>query len=67
MPFIDIKILKGHSEERKALMARGITQVIMDATGLPEEKVWITFQEIGPEDWFTGRESVKAKTKQSGE
>lgn len=62
MPFIDIQILEGHSEERKERMAQGIAQVIVDATGLPEEKIWITFHEISPEKWFVGKRSVKAAT-----
>lgn len=67
MPFIDIKILEGHSEERRRAMAQGIAQVVMDTTGLSEEDIWITFQEISPDKWYTGKQDSKdfAPSKQS--
>ena len=60
MPFIDIKILEGHSEETKTAMAQGIAQAVMDATVLQEEDIWITFQEIDPKKWFTGKQDSVA-------
>lgn len=60
MPFIEIKILAGHSEDTKTAMAQGIAQAVMDATDLQEEDIWITFQEIDPKKWFTGKQDSVA-------
>lgn len=59
MPYINIQIAKGHSEERKARIAQRIADVVMDETGLPADAVWIVFQDIPSEQWFVGRTSVK--------
>jgi 4-oxalocrotonate tautomerase len=58
MPFINIQILKGHSEEKKTHMARRIAEIVMEMTGLPEDAVWIVYQEISSKEWFVGSRSV---------
>ena len=60
MPFINIKILEGHSEERMTAMVQGIAQAVMDTIGLSEDDIWITYEEISPEKWFTGKQNSVA-------
>lgn len=58
MPFVNIRILEGHSQERKDEMARRITETITDVTKLPKEAVWVVFEDVKPSDWFVGDKSV---------
>ncbi len=58
MPFVNIRILEGHSQERKDEMARRITETITDVTKLPKEAVWVVFEDVRSTDWFVGERSV---------
>ncbi len=58
MPFVNIRILEGHSQDRKNEMARRITETITDVTKLPKEAVWVVFEDVKPTDWYVGTESV---------
>ncbi len=58
MPFVNIRILEGHSQERKDEMARRITETITDVTKLPKEAVWVVFEDVKSTDWFVGDKSV---------
>ena len=58
MPFVNIRILEGHSQERKDEIARRITETIIDVTKLPKEAVWVVFEDVRATDWFVGDRSV---------
>ena len=59
MPFINIRIVQGQSDENKSLMARLIARTIMDVTGLPEDAVWIVFEDVAAEHWYVGESSIR--------
>jgi 4-oxalocrotonate tautomerase len=59
MPFVNIKIVRGRSEETKAKIAKGTVKSIMDATGFSEDQIWVVFEEVEKEEWFVGTRSVK--------
>lgn len=54
MPFINIRIYKGHSLETKKKIARGITEVINKNANIPPEKITIVYEEVLPENWAVG-------------
>lgn len=54
MPFINIRIFEGHSKERKAKIAKKITEIVHEETGVPNEYIWITFQDIPADEWAIG-------------
>ena len=58
MPFVNIRILKGHSQARKDAMAARITEAIADVAELPKEAVWVVFEDVADEDWFCGGSAV---------
>jgi 4-oxalocrotonate tautomerase len=58
MPFVNIQILKGHSQERKDKMSRRITEAISEIAELPLDAVWVVFDEVAAEDWYIGSERV---------
>lgn len=61
MPFVNIRILEGHSQERKDEMARRITAAITDVTMLPKEAVWVVFEDVKAADWYVGESSVEQR------
>jgi 4-oxalocrotonate tautomerase len=60
MPFVSIRILKGHSQERKDEISRRVTEAISEVAQLPKDAVWVVFEDVTTEDWFLGGRSVKA-------
>ena len=41
MPFVNIRILEGHPQERKDEIARRVTETISEVARLPKEAVWV--------------------------
>jgi 4-oxalocrotonate tautomerase len=58
MPFVSVRILKGHSQERKDEISRRVTQAISEVAKLPPEAVWIVFEDVEAEDWYVGAKPV---------
>jgi 4-oxalocrotonate tautomerase len=58
MPFVSIRILEGHSQERKDAISRKVTEAICEETKLPKEAVWVVFEDIATKDWYVGQRSV---------
>ena len=65
MPFVTIRILKGHPQERKNEMSSRVTSAIAELAGLPKEAVWVVFEDVDAEDWYVGGTTV-AELKRSG-
>lgn len=61
MPFVNIRLVEGHSQERKDEIARRIVDAINDVTKLPREAIWVTFDDIKADDWYVGETSVAAQ------
>lgn len=61
MPFVNIRILKGHSQQRKNEISRRITETIREVAQLPREaQIWVVWEEVGDEDWFVDGKTAKA-------
>ena len=58
MPFVSIKILKGHPQERKDEMSRRVTTAISEVVKLPKEAVHVVFEDVTAEDWYIGGTTV---------
>ncbi len=69
MPFVNIRILKGHPQSRKDEMARRVTAAIAEVADLPDEAVWVVFEDVEAEDWYVGATpvSVLGKPKRAAE
>jgi 4-oxalocrotonate tautomerase len=63
MPFVNIRILKGHSQERKDEISRRVTAAISEIAQLPNEAIWVVFEDVTAEDWYVGGTSVAALKK----
>jgi 4-oxalocrotonate tautomerase len=61
MPFVNIRILKGHSQQRKDEISRRVTAAIREVAELPPDaQVWVVWEDVTAEDWFVDGKSVKA-------
>ena len=58
MPFVNIRILEGQSQENKDEISRRVTDAISDVTGLPKEAIWIVYDGIEASDWYVGATTV---------
>jgi len=63
MPFVTIKILEGHPQERKDEISRRVTEAISEVAQLPKQAIWVVFQDVSAEDWYVGAETVAAMKK----
>jgi len=60
MPFVNIRILKGHSQKRKDEISRRVTDAISEVAELPRDAIWVVFEDVTDEDWFVGGKTVKS-------
>jgi 4-oxalocrotonate tautomerase len=58
MPFVNIRILAGHSQARKDEIAKRVTDAISEVAELPKEVVWVVFEDVTTDNWFVGSKSV---------
>lgn len=65
MPFVNVRILQGHSQQRKDEMSRRITAAISEVAVLPAEAIWVVFEDVTAEDWYVGGTTV-AEIKRTG-
>lgn len=54
MPYINITLFSGNTQEKKQAVAEKITQVIRDELGVPDPNIWITYTEVPKADWVIG-------------
>lgn len=58
MPFVNIRILKGHSKQRKNEISRRVTDAIAEVAQLPKEAIWVVFEDVESDDWYVAGDSV---------
>ncbi len=58
MPFVNIRILKGHSQQRKDEISRRVTAAISEIAQLPKDAIWVVFEDVTSEDWYIGGTTV---------
>jgi len=63
MPFVTIRILAGHPQQRKDEISRRVTDAISEVAGLRKEAVWVVFEDVTAEDWYVGGETVDSLKK----
>lgn len=65
MPFVTIRILEGHPQERKDEISRRVTAAISEVAQLPREAVWIVFEDVAAEDWYVAGTALSERKKQA--
>ncbi|MEO8523143.1 MAG: 4-oxalocrotonate tautomerase family protein [Caldimonas sp.] len=61
MPFVNIQILEGHSQQRKDEIARRVTETISEITELPKAAIWVVFEDVAPSHWYVAGAPVKPR------
>jgi 4-oxalocrotonate tautomerase family enzyme len=60
MPFIRVTAFP-QSQEARAEMAEGITEVVHRVTKVPKEYIWVVFEPMPQESWSVGGGLVSEK------
>jgi 4-oxalocrotonate tautomerase len=69
MPIVNVRMLKGRSKAQKDEMSRRITDAISEVGQVPKDAVWLVFEDVEAEDWYTAgvsasdKRAAQAKTK----
>jgi 4-oxalocrotonate tautomerase len=58
MPFVNIRILAGQSQERKDAIAKRVTDAISEIAQLPKDVIWVVFEDVSTDNWYVGPDSV---------
>jgi 4-oxalocrotonate tautomerase len=58
MPFVSIRILEGHSQQRKDAISRRVTDAISEIAEIPKDAIWVVFEDVSADDWYVGANSV---------
>jgi 4-oxalocrotonate tautomerase len=63
MPFVNVRLVRqaiaDAPQAKKDEMGREIVKAISKVTGLDEQLVWVTFEEVDDHDWFVGQKNVR--------
>lgn len=51
MPFAQIYLMEGRTEEQKRAVIEKVTQALVDAVGAPKENVRVWIQDVPKENW----------------
>jgi 4-oxalocrotonate tautomerase len=63
MPFVNIRILEGHSQERKDEIAKRVSAAISEVAQVPREVIWVVFEDISKDHWYVGPTRVSQMQK----
>ncbi len=50
MPIVNIKIVAGRTVEQKRALVKNVTAAISASIGVPESAVWISIEDLAPEN-----------------
>jgi 4-oxalocrotonate tautomerase len=59
MPFAQINILEGRTEEQKRAVIEKVTQALMEALDAPQQTVRVMINEVPKTNWGIGGVSAK--------
>jgi 4-oxalocrotonate tautomerase len=58
MPFVNIRLIEGRSQQQKDEIAKRVNDVICDVLKLPNDDTWVVFEDIPAEGWYVGGTTV---------
>jgi 4-oxalocrotonate tautomerase len=58
MPFVNIRLVEGRTQQRKDEIAKRVNDVISNVLQLPKEETWVVFEDIPAEGWYVGGTTV---------
>ncbi len=60
MPYINIQLLEGITNEQKAEVIKSVTDVMVNVLGKKPDSTYVVIQEISTNNWGSGGETVTA-------
>ena len=58
MPFVNIRLVGGRSQERKDEISKRVVDAISDVLELPRDDIWVVFEDVAAGDWYVGSTTV---------
>jgi 4-oxalocrotonate tautomerase len=58
MPFVNIRLVEGRSQERKDEISKRVVDAISDVLELPKDDIWVVFEDVAAADWYVGSTTV---------
>lgn len=58
MPFVNIRLIEGRSQQQKDEISNRVTGAISEVLRLPKEDVWVVFADVPAGDWYVGDTTV---------
>jgi 4-oxalocrotonate tautomerase len=58
MPFVNIRLVGGRSQQQKDEISKRVTGAISDVLQLPKDDVWVVFEDVTAEEWYVGGTTV---------
>ncbi|HEV7390659.1 MAG: tautomerase family protein [Burkholderiales bacterium] len=62
MPFAQLYIAEGRTDEQKKQLIQKVTQAFVDALGTKPDSVWITVQDVRKEQWGIGGKTLAERS-----
>lgn len=59
MPFAQIYLIEGRSEDQKRAVIEKVTQALSEATGAPQENVRVWIQDVPKTNWGIAGKTAK--------
>lgn len=68
MPYVNIKVTReGVTQEQKAELIRGVTQLLFDVLGKPHRTTSVVIDEVETDNWGVGGETVTVIRKKASQ
>ncbi len=58
MPFVNIRLVEGRSQQLKDEMSKRVTAAISEVLQLPKDDIWVVFEDVSAGDWYVGSTTV---------
>jgi 4-oxalocrotonate tautomerase len=65
MPFVNIRLVEGRSQQQKDEISTRVVDAVSDVLQLPREDIWVVFEDVSAGDWYVGSTTVAAIRKQA--
>jgi 4-oxalocrotonate tautomerase len=65
MPFVNIRLVGGRSQEQKDEISKRVVDAISDVLELPKDDIWVVFEDVPAGDWYVGSTTVAALRKKA--
>ena len=58
MPFVNIRLVGGRSQQQKDEISKRVVDGISDVLQLPRNDIWVVFEDVSAADWYVGSTTV---------